>query len=85
MANLSEQVKAIIADLSDSVPTHLLPPVSTAKHVAEFLGTTEKVLAQDRYLGRGVPYTRCGRRIRYLRADVLKHLADNRIGGPDAA
>ncbi|POX82195.1 DNA-binding protein [Mycobacterium kansasii] len=70
--------------MEKTVPTHLLPPVATAKEVAKLLGTTEASLAQDRYLGRGVPYTRVGRRIRYLRSDVLKFLADNRIGG-DAA
>lgn len=61
-----------------------LPEVATAKQLAEYLGTTEASLAQDRYLNRGVPYTRVGRRIRYLRSDVLAFLAANRIGG-DAA
>jgi hypothetical protein len=61
-----------------------LPEVATAKQLAKFLGTTEASLAQERYLRRGLPYTRVGRRVRYLRADVLKFLADNRIGG-DAA
>lgn len=61
-----------------------LPEVATAKQLAPFLGTTEAALAQDRYLGRGIPFTKIGRRVRYLRSDVLKFLADNRIGG-DAA
>ncbi|AXO25809.1 helix-turn-helix domain-containing protein [Mycobacterium avium subsp. hominissuis] len=61
-----------------------LPPVATARQLADFLGTTEASLAQDRYLRRGVPYTRVGRRIRYLREDVLKYLQANRISG-DAA
>ena len=61
-----------------------LPEVATARQLAEFLGTTEASLAQDRYLHRGVPYTRVGRRIRYLRVDVLNFLSANRIGG-DAA
>ncbi|KAA1248803.1 helix-turn-helix domain-containing protein [Mycobacterium simiae] len=84
MTELTAQVAAIVNDLSSAVPTHLLPPLATAKEVANLLGTTEASLAQDRYLNRGVPYTRVGRRIRYLRSDVLKFLADNRIGG-DAA
>lgn len=58
-----------------------LPEVATARQLAEFLGTTENSLAQDRYLHRGVPYTRVGRRIRYLRADVMEFLSANRIGG----
>lgn len=61
-----------------------LPPVATARQLADFLVTTEASLAQDRYLRRGVPYTRVGRRIRYLREDVLKYLQANRISG-DAA
>ncbi|OCB21290.1 hypothetical protein A5674_03230 [Mycobacterium malmoense] len=61
-----------------------LPTVATARQLADFLGTTEASLAQDRYLRRGVPYTRVGRRIRYLREDVMKYLQANRING-DAA
>ncbi|MCV7311019.1 hypothetical protein H7J89_10340 [Mycobacterium paraffinicum] len=46
---------------------------------------SEASLAQDRYLRKGVPFTRVGgRRIRYLRDDVLKYLQANRING-DAA
>ncbi|MCB0931643.1 MAG: DNA-binding protein [Mycobacterium sp.] len=62
-----------------------LPAIFTAKVLASFLDTSEASLAQDRYLHRGVPFTRVGRRVRYLREDVLKYLADNRVGGPDAA
>jgi len=62
-----------------------LPEIATAKQLAAWLGTTEASLAQDRYLGRGVPYTRVGRRIRYMRTDVLNFLADNRSGGDSAA
>lgn len=61
-----------------------IPMVLTARQLADLLSTTEQSLAQDRYLNRGVPYTRVGRRIRYLRADVLNFLSANRIGG-DAA
>ncbi|GAA4294646.1 helix-turn-helix domain-containing protein [Mycobacterium paraffinicum] len=62
-----------------------LPEVATARQLAEFLGVSEASLAQDRYLRKGVPFTRVGgRRIRYLRDDVLKYLQANRING-DAA
>jgi len=57
-----------------------LPAVITASQMAQFLQTTPAALAQDRYLGRGVPYTRIGRRIRYMRGDVLKYLEANKIG-----
>lgn len=61
-----------------------LPPVATAPQVAAVLQTTVDALSQDRYRRRGVPWVKVGGRVRYLRADVLKFLADNRIGG-DAA
>lgn len=71
----------LIADLDRSIPTDALPPVSTSKHVAAVVVTTEGALAQDRYLRKGIPYTRIGSRIRYLRADVLAFLASNRVDG----
>ncbi|SHU33568.1 MerR family transcriptional regulator [Mycobacteroides abscessus] len=58
-----------------------LPEVATAAQVAEYLQTTEASLAQDRYLGRGVPYTRFGRRIRYMREDVVNYLAAQTVRG----
>lgn len=69
----------LIAELERSIPTEALPPVATGKHVAAVVGTTEGALAQDRYQGKGIPYTRIGSRIRYLRADVLGFLASNRV------
>ncbi len=61
-----------------------LPEIATPKQLSGYTGITEASLAQDRYLGRGIPYTRIGARIRYMRADVLAYLAANRVGG-DAA
>ena len=55
-----------------------LPDISTAKQLAELLQTTEAALAQDRYCGQGVPFIRIGRRVRYLKSDVLAFLAANR-------
>ncbi len=59
-----------------------LPDVITPKRLADALETTVDALAQDRYRGRGVKYVRIGgpesRRIRYLKADVIRHLAENR-------
>ena len=62
-----------------------LPAVATAPQVAKVVQTTVDALAQDRYRRRGIPYVKIAGRVRYLREDVLKLLADNRIGGPDAA
>lgn len=66
---------------ASAVPLADLPPVATARQVASLLGTTEASLAQDRYLGKGLPWTRVGRRVRYLRSDVLAFLAANRAHG----
>ncbi len=70
--------------MTDLVPLADLPAVSKAEQVAAVLDTTVDALSQDRYRRRGLPYVKIGGRVRYLREDVLKFLADNRIGG-DAA
>ncbi|WP_422748607.1 DNA-binding protein [Mycobacterium sp. WMMD1722] len=56
-----------------------LPALSTPAQLAEVMQTTTSALAQDRYLGRGIPYVKFGKRIRYLREDVLSYLAANRV------
>lgn len=66
-----------------SVPLELLPPVATPKHVAILLDTTEGSLSQDRYLGRGIPFVKYGKRVRYLREDVLDFLQRNRMQRTD--
>lgn len=81
----SATLARLIADLETSIPTELLPPVSTGKHVAAVVGTSEGALAQDRYTHKGIPYTRIGKRVRYLRTDVIAFLASNRVEGDDAA
>ncbi|MDC8973983.1 helix-turn-helix domain-containing protein [Mycobacterium marinum] len=75
---------AFIADLESMVPEHLLPHIAKPEQVAVVMQTTVDALAQDRYRRRGIPHVKIGGRVRYLRTDVLKFLADNRIGG-DAA
>jgi hypothetical protein len=56
------------------LPVFLIPP-----ELAELRRTTTSTLAQERYLGRGVPFIRDGRRILYARADVLAYLERNRV------
>lgn len=60
------------------LPTMLTPP-----ELAEFLRTTINSLAQDRYLGQGVPFVRHGRKVLYARADVLAYLEENRCQRTD--
>lgn len=81
---MSGAMTDFIADMEETVPTHLLPHIAKPEQVAVVVQTTVDALAQDRYRRRGIPHVKIGGRVRYLRADVLKYLADNRIGG-DAA
>ncbi len=55
-----------------------LPPVLTPKQLGHLLDKTTDALACDRYFGRGIPYTKIGNRVYYLRADVAEYLAANR-------
>lgn len=58
--------------------------LATPEEVAEFTRTSQSSLAQDRYLGRGIPYIKHGRRVLYRWADVEKYIADNTVN-PGAA
>lgn len=55
-----------------------LPAISTAEELAPAIRSSVGALAQDRYRGRGIPYIKLGRRVRYLRADVARFLIANR-------
>lgn len=74
-------LEKLIAELDRSIPLDVLPPVATSKHIATLIGTSDAALAQDRYQHKGIPYTKCGNRVRYLRTDVLAFLASNRVEG----
>lgn len=54
-----------------------LPPLLTPAELAEFMRTTTNSLAQDRYLGRGVPFIKNGKRVLYARTAVLDYLERN--------
>ncbi|WP_142278448.1 helix-turn-helix domain-containing protein [Mycobacterium europaeum] len=58
-----------------------LPALMTTAEVADLIRASKESLNQDRYLGRGLPYVRIGRKIRYRREDILKYLSDNTIRG----
>ncbi|MFW0789654.1 DNA-binding protein [Gordonia sp. CPCC 205333] len=59
-------------------------PVGTAAEVAAFMHTTPAALAQDRYLGRGIPYVKHGRKVLYKWSDVQSYLDSNTVN-PGAA
>lgn len=54
-----------------------LPPLLTPAELAQLMRTTTNSLAQERYLGRGVPFIKNGRRVLYARADVRAYLDAN--------
>lgn len=54
-----------------------LDELLTPRGTAEYLGTSEHVLAQERYRGVGLPYVRVGRRIRYRARDIAAYLDAN--------
>lgn len=61
-----------------------LPEMGTPAEVAEFMRTTTDALSQDRYLGRGIPYVKHGKRVLYRWDDVRAYLAAHRVD-PGAA
>lgn len=65
----------IFSDLSEAE----LSEISTPKQVSDFTGIPESSLAQDRYLKTGIPYVKFGKRVRYLRTDVLAYIEANRV------
>jgi hypothetical protein len=62
-----------------------LPEFMTPKETARVMRKTEGTLATDRYLGRGLPYIKAGRKVLYARADVLAYLAAGRTDPQEAS
>ena len=60
-----------------------LPPLLIPAELAKALRTTTNSLAQDRYLGRGVPFIKHGRSVLYDRDEVIKYLEQNRCQRTD--
>jgi Helix-turn-helix domain len=67
-AELAELYRRTGIDLSS------LPAVCTPAEVAPLLRVSEGALAQDRYRRIGLPYTKHGKRVRYLRVDIARYL-----------
>jgi len=55
----------------------------TPEQLAEYLHVTTQRLANDRYLGVGIPFCKVGRLIRYRRSDVAAYLDANRFSRTD--
>lgn len=55
----------------------------TPAEVAEWFKTTEKKLANDRYLGRGPRFIKVGKFVRYRRSDCTAYLDENQYTRTD--
>jgi hypothetical protein len=56
------------------------PKIAFSEQELEAMGLgSAETFKTDRGLGRGIPYVKFSRRIRYLKSDVLKYLAENRV------
>jgi hypothetical protein len=84
-----QKVQALAAALADAALAQVyndtgidlsgLPPIMNGEQLAPVLGVSVGALANDRYRHVGIPFIKHGRRIRYLRSDVVRYLLSNRI------
>lgn len=56
-----------------------IPELLTPRQLSEQTGFSENSLAQDRYHNKGIPYVKIGKRVRYLKDDVIAYLEANRV------
>ena len=54
-------------------------PLLTTEEAAELLGLSEQALKLHRMTGRGVPFVRLGRSVRYNRRDIDDYVLGNTI------
>lgn len=54
------------------------------KEVEEMTGRKLPTLRNDRFLGRGLPYTKMGKSVRYAIEDVIQFMESRRISTSDA-
>lgn len=56
----------------------------SSQELALLLGVSPDWLSRDRWLGPSIPFVKVGKQVRYKRADLLDHIAKQRIGAEDA-
>ncbi|MBU1568804.1 MAG: helix-turn-helix domain-containing protein [Proteobacteria bacterium] len=49
------------------------------KEVSRITGRAEQTLRNDRFIQRGIPYSKIGRSVRYRLDDVVDHMEKNRV------
>lgn len=76
----SREVRRLLRDMGIDLAE--VPPILTPKEAAPLLGMSVDALSQDRVGGHPtIPYCKVGKRVRYLRADIVRNLLANRVGG----
>ena len=50
------------------------------KEVQEIYKLNARTLQRDRVLGKGIPYVKIGRRVRYKRSDIEKYIKHHTVG-----
>ena len=70
--SITPRIDAALADI---------PAVLTPKQLGGLLEKSTDALAQERWLGKGIPFIKYGSRIYYLRSDVAAFFAANRHSG----
>lgn len=58
-----------------------LPELLTPEETADWLGMSVESLSQNRYLrnAKTIPYLKVGKRVRYIKDDVIEYVKANRI------
>lgn len=58
-----------------------LPELLTPEETADWLGMSVESLSQNRYLrnDKTIPYLKVGKRVRYIKDDVIAYVKANRI------
>lgn len=49
------------------------------KEVAQLTGRAVQTLRNDRFLGRGIPYIKYARSVRYMESDVIEDIRKRRV------
>jgi hypothetical protein len=56
----------------------------TEKQVAQMTGRALQTLRNERFMGRGIPYVKIGRSVRYSLEDVVEFMESRKIGTEDS-
>jgi hypothetical protein len=55
------------------------PELLDQKQLSEYLNKSTATLERDRFKGKGIPYSKIGRNVRYHRDDVTAYLASFKV------